>query len=116
MKQSNHFSELRALLLDLQKNMRELVPLIDEMQAFKAGIDADILQRLQDIDSLSSRIVLVVAQNFCENCGATPAWVREAQFAGKTLFCDKCAREQPEFEVVEKYASYFWKELKPIKK
>lgn len=113
MKQANHFGELRELLLNLQKNMRELVPLIDEMQAFKAGIDADILKRLHVVDSLSSTITRELKLNFCEDCGALPVWVRSTQFSGKFLFCDKCARKHPDFTRSDKRDTYFWKKVKP---
>lgn len=104
---------LRDLLLKLRDNMAELVPLIDEMHALKVGLDLEFMEKLRELSLLSDSVNLAIAQNFCEGCGATPVWARETQFSGKTLFCDKCAREQPEFRVVEKYGSYFWKELKP---
>lgn len=111
LKKDDHYKELRNLFLNLQRCMKGMVPLIDEMQALKVGVDSDVLERLQALDSLSSAIVKKIRQNFCGECGGVPAWVRETQSSGKSFFCDKCARKEPGFLIIEKYGSYFWKKL-----
>ena len=113
---AKHYRELGKLLLDLQKDMKVLASSIEEMQAFKMGIDKKILQKLESVNSLSSTILSVIRQNFCEKCGSLPAWVRETQVAGKFFFCAKCVKLQPDFKSSVFGDMFFWRRLNPSEK
>ena len=113
---AKHYRELGKLLLDLQKDMKVLAISIEEMRAFKMGIDKKTLQQLESINSLSGMILSVIRQNFCERCGSLPAWVKETQFAGKFFFCAKCAKLQPDFKSSTSGDTFFWRKLNPSRK
>jgi hypothetical protein len=108
---ADHYKALKDLFFDLQKCMKELVPLIDEMRAFKVGVDQGVLQKLHALDSLSSTIVRELQQVFCEDCGALPVWERNTQFSGRFLFCDSCARKHPDFMSEGPGDTFFWKKV-----
>lgn len=113
MSQTNRYETLQNLFLDLQKCMKELAPLIDETKTFEAGVDPNVLSKLHWLNCLSNTILEELQQIFCEKCGALPVWFRSAQFGGKSLFCDKCAREEVDFMTNKPGDSFFWRKIRP---
>lgn len=49
-----------------------------------------------------------------EPCSSKAEWYRITQFAGKHPYCDRCAREEPDFGI-ENGSYYFWQKIEGFK-
>lgn len=112
MRKRDRLKALKELLLDLHKEISELAPILSGVRSFKNGVSKDVLKRIQALCSLSNTASRELKHNFCEDCGALPIWERNTQFSGKFIFCDKCAREHPDFMNEGLGDTFFWRKIK----
>jgi len=101
--------DLQDLLLKLRDDMAELTSLINETRTFKAGIGSKFIEKLHVLNVQSGTALSLIAEIFCEKCGAVPSWQLSTQFAGDFKFCDKCARERHDFKA--EGDSFVWKKI-----